>query len=110
MPVRKGLAAGLLLITPALGLAAAPAAGAAETTIVVTGPWSGPGGWSTATCPEGSHLTGGGYAFRPAGSGDAVLVNAPNPDDPSTWAVRAGRGTVQAYAACETETETEIKA
>ncbi|MFJ3218092.1 hypothetical protein ACIPLC_19480 [Kitasatospora sp. NPDC086801] len=103
MPVRKGLTAALLLITPALGLVAAPVAEAAETTTVVTGPVSLPGGWSTATCPGGTHLTGGGYTFRPATSGDAVLVNAPNPDDPGTWVVRARYGTVRAYAACETE-------
>ncbi|MFJ2867224.1 hypothetical protein [Kitasatospora sp. NPDC087314] len=103
MLVRNGLAAGLLLITPALGLVAAPVAEAAETTTVVTGPASYPGGWSTATCPEPSHLTGGGYFLQQASPDDVVLVNAPNPNDPGTWMVRAKYGTVRAYAVCETE-------
>ncbi|MFE2407947.1 hypothetical protein ACFXDE_06365 [Kitasatospora sp. NPDC059408] len=86
-----------------LVLACASPAAAAETTVVVTGVKSAPGGGSTATCPAHSHLTGGGYTFAPAGPGDTVLVNAPAPGAPGTWSARADHGVVTAYALCETE-------
>lgn len=91
-----------LLVLPLALVSAAPAV-AAETTVVVTGAPSAPGGGSRATCPAHSHLTGGGYTFAPAGPGDAVLVNAPLPGAPDTWSARADRGVVTAYALCETE-------
>ncbi|MGW2251549.1 hypothetical protein ACWCXH_15285 [Kitasatospora sp. NPDC001660] len=102
MRARKALSA---LVLPLVLTAASPAspAFAAETTVVVTGAKSTPGGWSTATCPAHSHLTGGGYTFAPARPGDTVLVNAPKAGDPGTWSARADHGVVTAYALCETE-------
>ncbi|MEV7023928.1 hypothetical protein [Kitasatospora sp. NPDC093558] len=99
MRVRKAFP---VLVLPLALVSAAPAF-AAETTVVVTGTASRPGGGSTATCPPHSHLTGGGYTFAPAGPGDTVLVNAPVPGDPGTWSARADHGVVTAYALCETE-------
>ncbi|MQS12347.1 hypothetical protein F7Q99_08605 [Streptomyces kaniharaensis] len=103
MRARKALPALALPLALPLVLVAAPAAVAAETTVVVTGARSAPGGWSTATCPAHTHLTGGGYTFAPAAPGDTVLVNAPVPSDPGTWSARAELGVVTAYALCETE-------
>ncbi|MEU9074991.1 hypothetical protein ACFYUY_17380 [Kitasatospora sp. NPDC004745] len=104
MRTGKTLATLSLALPLALPIAAtAPDAVAAETTVVVTGGQSAPGGWSTATCPARSHLTGGGYTLTPADPADAVLVSAPVPDAPATWAARAARGVVRAYALCETE-------
>ncbi|MDH6706991.1 hypothetical protein P3T27_003720 [Kitasatospora sp. MAA19] len=105
MRARKALPAlALPLALPLVSVpVAAPAAAAAETTVVVTGAKSAPGGWSTATCPARSHLTGGGYTLAPAGPGDTVLANAPAAADPGSWSARAERGVVTAYALCETE-------
>ncbi|GAB7183059.1 hypothetical protein ATKI12_2890 [Kitasatospora sp. Ki12] len=101
MRVRKGLAAGLLLITPALGPATATPAFAAETALVVQGEPSPPGGLSQATCPSGTHLTGGGYQLPP-GAHDTVTYNGPSVDAKS-WYARADHTAVKAFAVCETE-------
>ncbi|MFF7993659.1 hypothetical protein ACFZDG_28195 [Kitasatospora xanthocidica] len=101
MLVRKGLAAGLLLINPALGLAAAAPAVAAETALVVQGEPSLPGGLSRATCPRGTHLTGGGYQL-PAGTHDTVTYNGPSADA-NSWYAQADHTAVKAFAVCETE-------
>ncbi|MEE1785855.1 hypothetical protein PUR71_23550 [Streptomyces sp. SP17BM10] len=98
----KILSVGVLLAVPVLGLAAAPSASAAESAKVVTGQVSTPGGRSVATCPAGTHLTGGGYRFTPARNDDAVVFNGPS-DDANGWAARAEYGTVVAFAVCETE-------
>ncbi|RKT17817.1 hypothetical protein BX285_2214 [Streptomyces sp. 1114.5] len=84
-----------------LSLALAPTAFAAETAKVVSGPPSAPGGVSTATCPPGTHLTGGGYRLRPDADGP-VRVNAPTADA-TGWSAQAERGSVVAFAVCETE-------
>ncbi|MFI6156493.1 hypothetical protein ACIBCA_27835 [Kitasatospora sp. NPDC051170] len=101
MSVRKILPLGALLTAAALGPATASPAFAAETALVVEGPVSAPGGWSQASCPSGSHLTGGGYQL-PSGTPDTVVHNAPSPDGRS-WLVRADRARIKAFAVCETE-------
>ncbi|MGA5823828.1 hypothetical protein ACPC54_38995 [Kitasatospora sp. NPDC094028] len=82
-------------------LAGAPAATAAETAKVVSGPPSSPGGVSTATCPAGTHLTGGGYRLQPDAAGP-VRANGPTADA-TGWSAQAERGSVVAFAVCETE-------
>ncbi|MER7750973.1 hypothetical protein [Kitasatospora sp. NPDC097643] len=103
MRVPKILSSGVLLICPVLGLAAASPAVAAETSVAVKGPVSSPGGPSRATCPEHTHLTGGGYEFTPAGPNDTVVANGPDSSAPNSWIVRASHGNVTAVAVCETE-------
>ncbi|MFI2612820.1 hypothetical protein [Kitasatospora sp. NPDC018619] len=105
--MRRGLTAVALsvlsLVGALLAVAAsvAPPAAAAETALVVTGRPSAPGGVSTATCPPGTHLTGGGYRLRPDAAGP-VRADGPT-QDATGWSVQAERGTVVAYAVCETE-------
>ncbi|MEU9042834.1 MULTISPECIES: hypothetical protein [unclassified Kitasatospora] len=102
MRMRKVLPVGVLLATPALlGLASAAPASAAETAKVVVGQPSNPGGFSTATCPSGTHLTGGGYRLQPDAEGP-VRANGPTLDA-TGWRAQAERGSVVAYAVCETE-------
>ncbi|MGW2376584.1 hypothetical protein [Kitasatospora sp. NPDC001683] len=92
-----------LLLAAAVLASAAPAAPAfaAETAKVVTGPASSPGGVSTATCPAGTHLTGGGYRLQPDATGP---VRASEPTaDATGWSAQAEHGSVVAFAVCETE-------
>ncbi|MFE4519547.1 hypothetical protein ACFRMQ_35835 [Kitasatospora sp. NPDC056783] len=103
MRVRKTLSAGALLAVPVLlGLAPAVPAAAAETATVVEGQPSKPGGFSLATCPTGTHLTGGGYQWTPDGDADRLVYDGPS-TDATTWGARASHGSVVAYAVCETE-------
>ncbi|MFJ7247787.1 hypothetical protein ACIQWA_24585 [Kitasatospora sp. NPDC098652] len=95
----RALSTGLLLAA-ALLAPAAPAA-AAETAKVVTGPPSSPGGTSTATCPSGTHLTGGGYRLQPDADGP-VRASGPTADA-TGWSAQAAHGSVVAFAVCETE-------
>ncbi|MEU4302695.1 hypothetical protein [Kitasatospora aureofaciens] len=97
------LLAAAVLTAAAATVAAAPAvpAFAAETAKVVTGAPSGPGGASTATCPAGTHLTGGGYRLQPDAAGP-VRANGPTADA-TGWSAQAERGSVVAFAVCETE-------
>ncbi|MEU4118759.1 hypothetical protein AB0F71_30255 [Kitasatospora sp. NPDC028055] len=95
----RALSTGLLLAA-ALLVPAAPAA-AAETAKVVTGPPSSPGGTSTATCPSGTHLTGGGYRLQPDADGP-VRASGPTADA-TGWSAQAAHGSVVAFAVCETE-------
>ncbi|MFJ8625803.1 hypothetical protein ACIRD3_23550 [Kitasatospora sp. NPDC093550] len=99
MRVRQALPA-LVLALPLL-LVTAPAASAAETAVVVQGPVSVPGGPSKATCPGGTHLTGGGYQL-PAGANDTVTHNGPSPDA-TGWYAQADHTRITAFAVCETE-------
>ncbi|MBO1419445.1 hypothetical protein [Streptomyces sp. FH025] len=107
MSVWKVLSAGVLLAATVLAAAllaptAAPRpAFAAETAQVVTGPPSGPGGVSTATCPSGTHLTGGGYRLQPDADGP-VRASGPTADA-TGWSAQAAHGSVVASAVCETE-------
>ncbi|MFD7453758.1 hypothetical protein [Kitasatospora sp. NPDC059827] len=100
----RALSTGLLLaaavLVPAVLVPAAPAA-AAETAKVVTGPPSSPGGTSTATCPNGTHLTGGGYRLQPDADGP-VRASGPTADA-TGWSAQAAHGSVVAFAVCETE-------
>jgi hypothetical protein len=105
MRAPKALSASVLfaaaVLAPALpGTPVAPAF-AAETAKVVTGPPSAPGGVSTATCPAGTHLTGGGYRLQPDAAGP-VRANGPTADA-AGWSAQAERGSVVAFAVCETE-------
>ncbi|MER7669234.1 hypothetical protein ACFVXG_40950 [Kitasatospora sp. NPDC058162] len=95
----RALSTGLLLAAAVLA-PAAPAA-AAETAHVVTGPPSSPGGVSTATCPSGTHLTGGGYRLQPDADGP-VRASGPTADA-TGWSAQAAHGSVVAFAVCETE-------
>ncbi|MFJ9694061.1 hypothetical protein [Kitasatospora sp. NPDC101183] len=90
-----------VVLTLPASLAAAPPARAAETAQVVTGPVSAPGGVSTATCPRGTHLTGGGYRLQPDAEGP-VRASGPTADA-TGWSAQAERGSVVAFAVCETE-------
>ncbi|MFI8459283.1 hypothetical protein [Kitasatospora sp. NPDC085464] len=92
---------GALSAASALGLAAAAPAVAAETAVVVQGGVSAPGGLSQATCPSGTHLTGGGYQL-PAGTHDTVTYNGPS-QDARSWYAQADHTAVKAFAVCETE-------
>ncbi|MFI9361640.1 hypothetical protein ACIG5E_11325 [Kitasatospora sp. NPDC053057] len=98
----RALSTGLLLAVAVLTSAAsAVPAFAAETAKVVTGPPSSPGGVSTATCPAGTHLTGGGYRLQPDAAGP---VRATGPTaDATGWSAQAEHGSVVAFAVCETE-------
>ncbi|WP_316529125.1 hypothetical protein [Kitasatospora brasiliensis] len=103
MRVRKALFTGVLLAAPVLlGPAGAAHAVAAETATVVEGEPSKPGGFSMATCPSGTHLTGGGYQWTPEDDADRVVYNGPSMDA-TTWGAKASHGSVLAYAVCETE-------
>ncbi|MFE6055126.1 hypothetical protein ACFQ6N_30620 [Kitasatospora sp. NPDC056446] len=103
MHVSKALSGCLLpaavVLVPLLP-AAAPAS-AAETAEVVSGPPSTPGGVSTATCRPGTHLTGGGYRLQPDADGP-VRASGPTADA-TGWSAQAERGSVVAFAVCETE-------
>ncbi|MFG2916537.1 hypothetical protein ACGF0D_27060 [Kitasatospora sp. NPDC048298] len=101
MRSRAILSTGVLLAAPALGLAAAAPAVAAETAVVAQGPTSAPGAPSQATCPSGTHLTGGGYVL-PAGTNDTVTHNGPS-QDATGWIARTDHSAVKAFAVCETE-------
>ncbi|MFD4656644.1 hypothetical protein ACFWP2_13565 [Kitasatospora sp. NPDC058444] len=107
MRVRRSLAAPALSVLSLLGAlsaaaaSVAPPAAAAEEALVVAGDPSGPGGVSTATCPSGTHLTGGGYRLQPDADGP-VRTNGPTADARG-WSARAERGAVVAFAVCETE-------
>ncbi|MEV7772513.1 hypothetical protein [Kitasatospora sp. NPDC086791] len=100
MHPRTILPVGVLLTAAALGPATAAPAVAAESAVVVQGPVSAPGGLSRATCPSGTHLTGGGYRL-PAGTHDTVSYNGPSPDA-TGWYAQADHTAVQAFAVCET--------
>ncbi|MFF4382464.1 hypothetical protein [Kitasatospora sp. NPDC001547] len=102
---RKIRSVGVLPAASALlGLAAATPAVAEETAKVVVGEPSAPDGWSSATCPSGTHLTGGGYVLMHE-EPTTVVYNGPAPDQepPTTWWVRAKNESVRAFAVCETE-------
>ncbi|MFD5431451.1 hypothetical protein ACFWJ4_04620 [Kitasatospora sp. NPDC127067] len=106
MRVRRGpaaLALSVLSLPGALFAAAAvaPPAAAAETALVVTGEPSGADGVSTATCPSGTHLTGGGYRLQPDADGP-VRATGPTADGRG-WSAQTERGPVVAFAVCETE-------
>ncbi|GAA2980141.1 hypothetical protein [Kitasatospora sp. NPDC006786] len=106
MRVRRGLTALALSVLPLPGAllavaAVAPPASAAETALVVTGEPSGADGVSTATCPSGTHLTGGGYRLQPDADGP-VRATGPTADGRG-WSARTERGPVVAFAVCETE-------
>ncbi|MEU3569003.1 hypothetical protein AB0E96_11355 [Kitasatospora sp. NPDC036755] len=107
MRVRRVLTALALSVLSLLGAllaiaaSAAPPAAAAETALVVAGQPSEPGGPSTATCPAGTHLTGGGYRLQPDADGP-VRADGPT-DDARGWSAQAERGRVVAFAICETE-------
>ncbi|MFJ6623000.1 hypothetical protein ACIQOW_36170 [Kitasatospora sp. NPDC091335] len=107
MRVRRGRTALALSVLSVLGVllaaaaSVAPAAVAAETALVVAGEPSGPGGVSTATCPPGTHLTGGGYRLQPDADGP-VRASGPT-DDARGWSAEVERGSVAAFAVCETE-------
>jgi hypothetical protein len=94
------VAAGTLLIVATFSLATAPAAQAVTSTTVV-----GPvGQLSEATCPEGTHLIGGGYdvkGFVPIDRAPRIFTNGPSPDKPNTWTA-VSEDQVQALALCET--------
>jgi hypothetical protein len=100
-PRRAGaVVAGSLLIATAFGLGTATTAEAVTSTTVV-----GPvGQLSEATCPEGTHLIGGGYdvkGFVPVDRAPSIFTNGPSPDKPNTWTVISA-DQVQALALCET--------
>ncbi|MFD8707098.1 hypothetical protein ACFV1W_31665 [Kitasatospora sp. NPDC059648] len=99
-PTSVVLTAAALAALAALAAPAAPAS-AAETAKVATGSPSGPGGVSTATCPAGTHLTGGGYRLQPDAAGP-VRANGPTADA-TGWSAQAEHGSVVAFAVCETE-------
>ncbi|MFF2748217.1 hypothetical protein ACFVVA_22055 [Kitasatospora sp. NPDC058048] len=110
MRVRRGLTAvalsvlplpGALLAVVTVAAVAAPPAAAAETALVVTGEPSGADGVSTATCPSGTHLTGGGYRLQPDADGP-VRATGPTADGRG-WSAQTERGPVVAFAVCETE-------
>ncbi|MEU6100309.1 hypothetical protein [Streptomyces flaveolus] len=101
----------MLAIGGGLGLVAPSIAEAADTT-VVAGPKAT--GESEATCPEGTHLIGGGYDFGftdfvsvPPSTSDllkfTVLTNGPSQSNPDTWVARAFGSQIQAFAVCETD-------
>lgn len=106
MRVRRGLTALALSVLSLPGAllavaAVAPPAAAAETALVVTGEPSGADGVSTATCPSGTHLTGGGYRLQPDADGP-VRATGPTADGRG-WSAQTERGPVVAFAVCETE-------
>ncbi|MEU1288986.1 hypothetical protein [Kitasatospora sp. NPDC005856] len=107
MRVRRSLTAPALSVLSLLGAlfavaaSVAPPAAAAEEALVVTGQPSGPGGVSTATCPSGTHLTGGGYRLQPDADGP-VRADGPTADARG-WSAQAQRGSVVAFAVRETE-------
>ncbi|MBD0690900.1 hypothetical protein [Streptomyces sp. CBMA123] len=94
-------AAAVLTAAVLTAVASAGPAFAAETAKVVTGPPSAPGGVSTAACPAGTHLTGGGYRLQPDADGP-VRASGPTADA-TGWSAQAERGSVVAFAVCETE-------
>lgn len=87
-----------------LAVSAAPAL--AEAPTVVRGPEVRAGETSYATCPANTHLISGGYAWRPVytngGSpSDTVDSNAPAAYKSNSWAAKAHKGYISAYALCE---------
>ncbi|MFF7588055.1 hypothetical protein ACFZCK_11300 [Kitasatospora purpeofusca] len=100
--------AGVLLAAGVFGVATATTA-AATTTQVVAGPQSDPGKTSRATCPNGTHLIGGGYDWYPALNrgggildGEALIGNGPSQDG-RAWVTQARLGQTKAWALCETD-------
>ncbi|MEU8140192.1 hypothetical protein [Streptodolium elevatio] len=66
---------------------------------------SEPGKVAYATCPEGTVLSGGGYAADPAVTGvghnaDEIATNAPSASVANTWVARMAYGRVSALAMC----------
>ncbi|MFJ5592638.1 hypothetical protein [Streptomyces noursei] len=99
--VRKAATCGALAVA-ALTLSAAPALAGAPT--VVKGP-DARGDISYAACPGGTHLIGGGYSWNPiytnGGSpSDTVDINSPSGAKANTWAAKAHKGVIAAYALC----------
>ncbi|MEU9047289.1 MULTISPECIES: hypothetical protein [unclassified Kitasatospora] len=101
--------AGALLVTAAYGLATAPPVGAVTTT-VVQGDQAAAGSQSHATCPQGTHLIGGGFDLGSVPIDPAtntplpvlVTLNAPSASDADTWLAEAtGAGGATAFALCE---------
>ncbi|MEU8762244.1 hypothetical protein [Streptomyces sp. NPDC048659] len=94
------------------GQAAAVAAAAPEPPLVVSAAdWSGKGQASTATCPEGTSLVGGGYDSLPYANGfgnplDFVDTNTPAKNEPNTWVVKLHSGRASAYALCSRQSAT----
>jgi hypothetical protein len=102
---------GTLLLASAFGMATAATAEAA-TTQVVKGEWADGGKPSRATCPDGTHLIGGGYVWRPVythgGSpADTLDIISPSQADGKSWVTQSHTsgygGGSQAYAICETD-------
>lgn len=88
----------------ALAMATTPAL--ADPPTVVRGPEVKAGETSYATCPANTHLISGGYAWRPVytngGSpSDTVDSNAPAAYRSNSWAAKAHKGYISAYALCE---------
>ncbi|MFF2077258.1 hypothetical protein ACFVXG_21155 [Kitasatospora sp. NPDC058162] len=103
--------AGALLVTGVYGLATAPPAGAVTTT-VVQGDQAAPGSVSHATCPQGTHLIGGGFDMGnvtvdpSTNTPQPVLltINAPSAQQADTWLAGAtGAGGATAFALCESQ-------
>ena len=89
----------------ALSIAAGAPAAAAEPPTVVYGNISAPGGFSSATCPAGTQLVGGGYDARHTVNGvnnvvDGLVVFAPDLQKPNTWNSQMYYGQVRSVAMC----------
>ncbi|MFE4480267.1 MULTISPECIES: hypothetical protein [Streptomycetaceae] len=72
---------------------------------VVASDWSPDGRQVRAACPQGTQLAGGGQdaRLRTTATGDVdddVELNAPDPQNPNTWTVRAHSGQSRALAMC----------
>jgi hypothetical protein len=81
-------------------------ASADDSTFAVQGDTAPGGGVSYATCPEGSHLIGGGYLADPVytngGSpADTLDANGPSVARQGAWAAKMRHGSATAYALCE---------
>jgi hypothetical protein len=77
-----------------------------DSTFTASGPLAENGKLSTATCPSGSHLIGGGYSAGPVVDKqgyphDMIDTNGPSPTQANTWGASAVKGSIAAYALCE---------
>ncbi|MFI0942868.1 hypothetical protein [Streptomyces sp. NPDC021020] len=105
---RVAMAAAAVAMAAAAVPCTTTAASAVTTVQTVKGALSAPGGMSYAQCPDGTQLIGGGYA----GAGtydstgevrDTVDVSAPSADRQGAWGARMHKGTVTAYALCDSD-------
>ncbi|WP_214417330.1 hypothetical protein [Sphaerisporangium fuscum] len=90
--------------TAALAISIGPASAREASVTVVEGPLTTNRTISTATCPEGMHVIGGGYraglTFTHGGSpADAVDMDAPALNGKG-WEARANDGNIKARALC----------